>query len=66
MSNYGKLWERASDVRAELKTLMPDLPTNRLTDAAAYLKGRVDITQRIGQLMVSWARLERQMESCDD
>lgn len=66
MSNYGKLWDQAAGVRADLKKLVPDLPTNKIEEAAAYLKGRVDMPLRVGQLMVQWARLERQMEMCDD
>ncbi len=66
MSNYGRIWQRASDVRDKLKELMPGIPVNRHRDTVVYLQGRVDVTREVDALMVKWARLEREMEMCDD
>jgi hypothetical protein len=58
MSDYGKLWEQVSTVRAELKRLMPTVNTNTLDDAIAAMK-------TISALVERWSALEKEMALCD-
>ncbi len=62
MSEYGKLWERVSKLRTELKQLMPGVDTSNLELAR---QGRKDHVRRIDQAIATWEALERDMEKTE-
>jgi hypothetical protein len=75
MSEYGRLWQQASDIRDELKKLVSHVTTDTLADArrtcansiiTARDSGNHGRAQRISDLLEAWADLERRMARCDD
>jgi phosphoenolpyruvate-protein kinase (PTS system EI component) len=75
MSRYGRLWQRVSDIRDELKQLVSHATTNTLKDAeqtcsdaiiTARDSGDAARAARIEDLLSAWADLEREMAACDD
>lgn len=74
MSDYGKLWQRVSDIRDNLKGICrartsfgqvqatPLINTDRLEDAkrtVTVLKSTLD------SLISQWEKLEEEMKECD-
>ena len=75
MSNYGRLWQRAADIRVELKRLVSHANTDTLekaksTCADSIITARDTWTHtranRIEDLLAAWADLEKRMADCDD
>ncbi len=75
MSEYGRLWQQASDIRDELKKLVSHATTNTLTDAkrtcadsiiTARDAGDPCRANRISDLLETWTDLEQRMAACDD
>lgn len=59
MSEYGKLWQQVSNIRVELKKLIPDAKMDSLETAK---KERDTHVGRIDFMLASWADIEREME----
>jgi len=75
MSEYGRLWQQASDIRNELKKLISHATTNTLADAKRTCADSIITARdagdhwranRISDLLETWADLERRMARCDD
>lgn len=63
MSHYGKLWQEAAEIRAQLQRLLPGL-TGNYTPEAARLLARKQMTQLVSNVDVladQWEALEREM-----
>lgn len=58
MSEYGKLWSKVSEIRLELKRLVPTISTNKLAEA------RVTVRE-LNELVDYWDALEKEMALCD-
>lgn len=62
MSNYGKLWQDADDIRRKLIELVPATTSeprmNRLENA---IREVAQHTARLQELLAMWASLEREM-----
>ncbi len=65
MSHYGELWQKASEIRAQLKELLPGLiEYHNFTPADAKLRAREWMTKfvsRADALADEWEALERKM-----
>lgn len=63
MSDYGKLFQEVSDVRQNLKRLIPGASVNMLGEAIREAAAQNRLIQ---QELSRWADLEREMAQCDD
>lgn len=75
MSNYGRLWQRVADIRAELKRLVSHADTDSLEKAERTCADSIITARdawnhtranRIEDLLSAWADLERRMAQCED
>jgi hypothetical protein len=64
VSHYGMLWQKASEIRERLKSLMPGVLGHNFTPADAKLRAREQMTKfvaRVDMLVAEWEALEREM-----
>lgn len=59
MSEYGKLWERVSNIRVELKRLVPG---SKMDSLEAARQERKEHVKRVDQAIATWEAIEREME----
>jgi len=59
MSEYGRLWQQASDIRLKIKQILPECDTSTLAAARAGIERR---KKYLDGLLVEWADLEALME----
>ena len=61
VSEYGRLWQRVSEIRKALKSIQPTIDDNSLGGAIRSVE-RLDAGTRA--LLAEWADLELKMGSC--
>lgn len=66
MSEYGRLWQRVSDIRHALKRLAPALSTETLKLARASVVYQREARGPLDLLLNEWERLEVKMAQTDD
>jgi hypothetical protein len=65
MSEYGRLWEEVSNIRREIRDLVPGATTNTLAEARASVEAMGKAAE-VGHLLEEWQRYEWKMARIDD
>jgi hypothetical protein len=64
MSEYGRVWERAANVRRELQALLPELTGNYTPDDAKRLAREqgAALVAKVDVLAEQWRRIEEELK----